>query len=273
MVAVVAAESAAWTRVADALSRVEAVGPDDSGLLAFGDEPGAGGILVERGRVCWAVAPGMQGRFKDLLATSTAARALDLDAVVERCRLDGRRLAQALLDAGFTTGELEAALRRHSAESLFELCRAGELAPRWTSRGAHGYSPQFTFRPLDVLLDVAELAVPELHRAGALELAQIAGPDRRAGAYCFDPRRGFAVPVAAVGETSVHELWRLGAWAAGVPLATRELGVTPALVLAATAAGEQVAVWWRAPLVYAVICGDRAGAAAIVAYHARSGGS
>jgi len=56
-----------------------------------------------------------------------------------------------------------------------------------------------------VLLDVAELAVPELHRAGALELAQIAGPDRRAGAYCFDPRRGFAVPVAAESAVDAIE--------------------------------------------------------------------
>jgi hypothetical protein len=52
-----------------------------------------------------------------------------------------------------------------------------------------------------------------------------------------------------------------------LPLATRELGATPSFTLAATAAGDTVAVWWRGELLFAVACDDRSGVAAVVTHH------
>jgi hypothetical protein len=75
------------------------------------------------------------------------------------------------------------------------------------------------------------------------------------------------VPVAAFGELTVHELATLGRWAMALPLATRELAATPSFTLAATAAGDTIAVWWRGELLFAVACGDRRGIAEVVAHH------
>lgn len=256
-----------WGRLIDALVRVEDIAPSDSGLLSFAVDPGHGGILVERGRICWAAAPGMQQRLRDLLQAFAEDRGVDLDRIYERCRAEGRLLGQTLVEEGWITpGELESALRRHSAESLIALCSDDEELTSWISRGGNGYSPRFTFRPVDVLLDVVALYVPDLQDVARLELARFDAPDRRGGAFCVQPHPD-VVPVAAFGEVTVQELWALGRWALSLPLATRELGATPSFTLASTAAGDTVAVWWRGALLYAVACGDRRGVAAVIANH------
>ena len=60
---------------------------------------------------------------------------------------------------------------------------------------------------------------------------------------------------------------RAGRWALALPRALRELGATPSFTLAATAAGDTVAVWWRGQLLYAVACADRLSVAAIIGHH------
>jgi len=260
-------QAAGWSKLIDALVRVEDVAPSDSGLLSF-DDPSDGGILVEKGRICWAAARGMQQRLRDLLQAFAGDRGVDFDRVYERCRAEGRLLGQTLVDEGWITShELERALRRHSAESLIELCSDDDQLTIWRPRGGHGYSPTFTFRPLDVLLDVAALYVPDLQDTARAELARFEAPDRRGAAFWVEPGHDIAVPVAAFGELMVQDVWTLGRWAISLPRATRELGATPSFTLAGTAAGDIIAVWWRDALLYAVACDDRHGIAAIVAHH------
>lgn len=260
-------EAQTWSRLIDTLVRVEDIAPSDSGLLSFGSTRRNGGILVEKGRICWAAAPGMQQRLRDLLQAFAEDRGVDLDRIYDRCRTEGKKLGQTLVEEGWITpGELEAALRRHSAESLIALCSDEEELTSWISRGGNGYSPRFTFRPVDVLLDVVSLYVPELQDAARLELARFGGPDIHGGAFCVDPEPD-VVPVAASGEVTVQELWALGRWALSLPAATRELGATPSFTLASNAGGEAVAVWWRGALLYAVACSDRRGVAAVIASH------
>ena len=111
-----------WNTLVEVLSRVERLSSTDSGLLSFGPTP-LGGIFVERGRVCWVAARGLQQRLRDLLEDYTK----DVDAlarVAERCRAEGLLLGQTLVAEGLLQpSELEVALRRHSAECLIELCR------------------------------------------------------------------------------------------------------------------------------------------------------
>lgn len=259
-----------WDRVLDALVRVEDLAPEDCGLLSFGVDPGLGGILVEKGRICWAAAPGLQRRLKDLLATSASRSDIDLDDLYQRCRREGRLLGQTLVEEGWIAPhELESALRRHSAESLIALCQLDDVLPIWTSRGSQGYLPRFTFRPIDLLLDVVELAYPESHALAQFELARFARPNLRAVAFYWDEPADAIVPVAASGDLAVHELWALGRWATLLPLATRELGTTPSFTLATTVTSETFAVWWRESLLYAVACSDRSDVAAVAAHHLR----
>lgn len=259
--------SVAWSNLIDALVRVEDVAPGDCGLLAFGGGPGGGGILVEKGRICWAAAPGMQQRLRDLLQESAPERSVDFERIYARCRDRGGLLGQTLVDEGWVTpDELELALRRHSAESLIALCHEDQRTS-WISRGSRGYSPRFTFRPVEVLLDVASLYAPEWQDAARSELARFDAPGRRGGAFLVDPGHDIAVPVAAFGELTVHELWTLGRWAISLPLAMHELGTTPSFALASTATRDTIAVWWRDALLYAVACDDRRGVTAIIAHH------
>jgi len=257
----------AWSSLIEALVRVESAEPHDAGLLSFGSDPDDGGIFVENQRICWAAARGMQGRLTDLLR-ATAVSPIDFDELYRRCRTEGRLLGQTLVEEGLvTTQQLEHALRRHSAESLVALCRGAGRLTMWTSRGGRGYAAQFTFRPLDVLFDAIALQAPDLQAVALGHLEAMSGQGRRGGAFAFDLEHAHAVPVAACGEPTVHELWILGRWALALPQAARELAATPAFVIAATPAGDTIVVWWRDQLLYAVMCEDRRSVAAITALH------
>jgi hypothetical protein len=263
----------AWSMLIGALAQVEGLAPDDSGLLSFGTPPGSGGIFVERGRVCWVAAHGLQRRLRDLLRTRANIKDAELDRVYERCRAEGRVLGQTLVEEGWIEPrELEIVLRRHSAESLVELCRGGaDPMTTWSSRGGIGYTPQFTFRPTDVLLDVAAVVAPQAQHAARLELAMLDGPGRRGAAFFVDAVLDTAIPVAEVGEgMTVQVLRTLGRWARSVAVATRELGASPSFTLVATATGDTISIWWRDALLYAVLCDDRSSVAAVTAHHLAS---
>lgn len=227
-----------WAKILDALIRVEEVSSDEVGLLHFGDDPRSGGIFVEGGRVCWAAARGMQQRLRELLG-------------------DGHDLA------AMNESELAAALRRHSAESLVELCR-DDAQPIWMSRGGRGFGARFTFRPVDVFLEVVALYAPEAAANAARELAPLISEERHAAAFRFG--HDAAIPLAAYGDFSLSEARALGRWANALPAATRELGATPAFTFAATAAGDTLGVWWSDDVLYAVACSDRRSSAALATY-------
>jgi hypothetical protein len=260
-------DDVAWDALLDALVRIEGLSAADSGLLSFGATAGNGGIFVDGGRICWAAAPGLQGRLRDLLQHRADLRDVDLDGVYERCRAEGRQLGQTLVAEGLIAApDLEAVLRRHSAESLVALCRSVEPTV-WSSRSGPGYAPQFTFRPVDVLFDVVALIRPDAHAAGLAGLAGFAAPGRRGAAFLRSPGDAAALPLARVGDASVQALRTLGRWALSLPVATDELGASARFTLAATASGETIAVWWRGALLYAVVCEDRRALADVTAQH------
>jgi hypothetical protein len=233
------------------LVQVEDIANSDSGLLAFGAD--AGGIFVERGRICWAAARGLSRRLQEILRSY--AHDTDFDAIYERCRNTGKLLGETLVEEGYITPrDLEVSLRRHSAESLLALCHDVHEEPVWRSRGERGYAPRFTFRPLDVFLDVIALTSPELHGTARAELLPFDAPDRLGAAFRLTDE---LVPVAAFGDLSVFELWNLGAWAANLPIASRELGSSAQLAIGGTSERDAFAVWWRADLLYIVISQDR----------------
>ena len=239
----------------NALVRAEDVAVADSGLLAFGPDADDGGIFVERGRVCWAVARGMGRRLHEILRSYAPDHTADFDAIYRRCRVKGQLLGQTLVEEGYITPEqLEVSLRRHSAEALLALGHAELDEPVWRSRGERGYEARFTFRPLDVLLDVVALWSPEAHGAAHEVLQRFDLPGRAGGAYHAGDE---ILPVAAFGDLTLHETWSLGRWAAQLPAATRELGSTSTLAIATTDAGDTIATWWRGDVIYVVVCEDR----------------
>lgn len=245
-----------WSNLINVLVQVEDVAGPESGRLAFGAQANAGAIFVERGRICWVVARGMSRRLHEILQSYSHDQSVDFGAIYQRCSASKTHLGQTLVDEGYISPhELEVSLRRHSAESLLALCQTelGELV--WTSRGERGYEPRFTFRPVDVLVDVVALRTPEIHARARTVLQHFDAPGRAGGAYRLDGHD--AMPVAVVGDLSVYELWSIGQWAANLPGATRELGSASQLAIATTDADDTIAVWWRGDLLYAVVCDDR----------------
>ncbi len=99
-----------WSALSDALLRVERLSEEESGMLAFGMSD-SGGVLVERGRVCFVGARGLGQRLRESLPDSNA---------------------DATPFGSMAPPDLEQALRRHSAECLLELCR-NPLPTRWAA--------------------------------------------------------------------------------------------------------------------------------------------
>jgi hypothetical protein len=256
-----------WSAILNVLVRCEEATAGACGVLSFGAPPHLGGVFVEAGRICWAAAPGLQRRLGDLLREHAMLSHVDLEALFIRCRAEGKPLGRALLEENLIPpGDLEAALRRHSAESLVELCR-DDLPTIWVPHSGRGYSPRLTFQPIEVLFDVVRLFHPGAQADAMAELGAVAGGSRHGGAFLVDDAREITVPVAELGGISVRELRALGRWSTSIATATRELGVAPTFTLAATGDGLTISVWWRGPLLFAVVCEDRATLAAVAARH------
>lgn len=255
-----------WSALADALQQIERLSPDDSGLLEFGMEQ-QGAIFVEKGRICWVAASGLGRRLRHLILAHSSIDKAELDRVCERCRTQGGVVGQTLVAEGLLEpAELEAALRQHSTESLIELCRA-PLPTRFRAHAGRGYTPRFTFRPVELLLDTIGASFPELRAEARRELDSLEVPGLEAAAFVFDAARDCLLPVVEHGQQTIAGLRALGRWASSMPHASLELAAAPSLTLAATEKGDSVLVWWRAGILFAVLCEDRARLAAVASRH------
>lgn len=255
----------AWPSVLDALTEVERLPADEAGLLSFGaGGPVDGGLYVERNQVCWAAAPNLKRRLLAMLRTCARLEPDQLDGILDRCRVEGRQLGALLVAEGHLDPDtLALVLRRHSAESIVELCRP-DRPTRWASRGEASYRPLVLLRPLEVLLDIGALYAGELQAAARDQLHAVAGPSRPGAAFALDDRHDGVVPIAERGaESSVSGLRDLGRWAAAQWRAGRELGTTPGFVLSSDDEGAAAVVWRRDQLLYVIRCDERFDAAVV----------
>jgi hypothetical protein len=245
-----------WASLLSAVTSIERLELADTGLLSFGVAP-IGAVLVERGRVCWVAAHGLQRRLRDLLRSSARADEAVLDRTYERCRAEGLLLGETLVAQGILqSAELESALRRHSAECLAHLCQTPQPLS-WASHLGRGYAPQFTFRALELLLDTVGLYYPELQVDAHRRLAPYGAPGRKGVAFVLDADLDAPLPLAEVGCDSVRGMTDLGIALCGMPLASRELGFTPSFTLCTRPGGDGVLAWWDEHTLFAVACQDR----------------
>ncbi len=255
-----------WTTLVDTMRHVEQLGLDDSGLLCFGDSP-QGGIFVERGRICWVAAKGLQRRLRDLLRHDSKLEPGTLDRAYERCRTEGLLLGQTLVAQGLLQpGELQRALRRHSAECLAHLCQRSQPLS-WASHVGRGYAPEFTFRAVDMLFDTVSLLHPELCSKARAELSRFEGPGRSGVAFTLDAELEPLLPVAQTGDRDLAALLGMARSALPIVAAGRELGTSPAFALGCAKDGSAIVVWSRDGVSFALACEDRASLAAATARH------
>lgn len=254
-----------WSLLSDALSRIERLESEDSGLLSFGLDS-SGGIFVEEGQVCWAAARGRSARLRELLNEHARVDAASLDAAFERCRAERKPFGDCLVGQGLLQRhDLSRALRRHSAECLVELCRTS-LPMRWTPHPG-GYAAPFAFRPADLWLEAVGYCYPEQLERAEWELSGRAGSESRLVAFVLDADEDCLLPLAALHSPSVAELRTLAHFASTMPRVSLELAAAPMFTLACTEDGHAAVVWWKAGVLFTELCQSREGLAVAAARH------
>jgi len=159
----------------------------------------AGAMLVERGRVCWAMSQRYPLRLTDILVaeqdTLTHAQLTELFAL---CRRDQLPLGETLVARGLVSlPVLHRALLRHTCEALDYLVREEASPWAWVAHSGYGYLPMLTFSPVEVVTGVRALANSALAARSLARLREVVRSDQRG--FAIERTRGAKVPLAQVG--------------------------------------------------------------------------
>lgn len=212
----------------------------------------AGALLIERGRVCWAMSERYRLRLTDILAAEQDTLSIDkLNEVFAMCHRDHMPLGETLVERGLVSlPVLHRALLRHICEALD--CLVREDTPwSWIEHSGYGYHPMLTFSPAEVLAGVRAIANP----AGAARALH------RLRTVVRDGQRGFAVersgrskvPLAQVGceGTDLAALADLAIQAEEVMAVATTMDIEVAL---ADLGGLACASWAEDNVLFVLLC-------------------
>ncbi len=238
------------------LSELEGLPNDATGALAFGPETKLSGVvLVERGRVCWAAAEGLQRRLTGLLreCCSPPLGADEAEQLFVECRQRGRPMGEVLVERGRVSPEaLRAALLHHTAESL-ALGESWTSAPRWVPHRARGYQSAFTFLPVELLSYASTMAQPEKVGDACERLRVLAG-ERNSAVFDMPGATLLGCQLPEDSTTSLRALSSAGAWAAK---SLAESTYASTLKFTRDRSGGVWVGWSDAGLTFLVHCHDR----------------
>ncbi|MEM9190367.1 MAG: DUF4388 domain-containing protein [Myxococcota bacterium] len=232
--------------VVQLLEFVENLGDRSTGVLSV-EGPESGRLLIERGRICWAVSGCMQRRLAQLLCEHADLTPAKLDTIVNRCRASRAPFGEYLVNSGLISEEaFREVLLKHTTEALGRL-GSGEPSSFVPHRHER-YDARFTYAPGELLASVGAAIMPEAHKLGRMELEQTLDVDGRGAA--FAEGAGRPVPVAIRGPVSaVGEVNQLGSWATRMARAALQADAAADLIWATTAKGTTAFVWRRHGLV------------------------
>ncbi len=242
---------------AELLHVFERVPSDASGALVREQSDGtmAGALLVEHGRVCWAMSRRYPRRLTDILADeqSTVSPA-QLDEVFAMCRREHRPLGETLIERGMVSLPiLHRALLRHTCEALACLV-CDEAAPwSWVAHSGYGYHPMLTFSPAEVLAGVRAVIDPTLAARTLARLTEVVQPGLRG--FAIERGSGARLPLAQIGCDSI-DLTTLTDLAAQ---ADEVMAVAAAAELDAAITeldGLACAAWLEGNLLFVLLCED-----------------
>jgi len=156
------ADSVAIGIAAPLLQQLSELPADATGSLLFGPDGQSGAVLVEGGRICWAISPRMRRRLTDLLChqRNPPLDRASVEDVIRTCRHDHKPFGEALVKAGIATEVgLRRALRQHNAESIALLANhgIGLDGARWLPHKNHRYDARFTFSAMELLTTLGAL--------------------------------------------------------------------------------------------------------------------
>ena len=224
------------------------------------DDQHVGSVLVERNQVCWAAAAGLRRRLLDLLRESLVSflDPVELEAIVQRCATEGRRVGEELVARSMVQGDvMRAAIKQHTIESFVALPEQLGERITWVDHRAQGYLPRFTFSPVELFVGVnARLYASEAE--GAEVALSVLDAGTAAATFARDDD-GDPLPVRIRGHhADLAQLMDLGVWADAAFGATP--GFSPeVLARAISLATGEVSIAWRTSrvLVHAAVLSER----------------
>ena len=185
----------------EALHVLERMPCDASGALVreHADGTMAGALLVEHGRVCWAMSRSYRIRLTDLLlAEEDSLSAAQLDEVVALCHRERMPLGETLLARGLVSlPVLHRALLRHTCEALDCLIRDDASPWLWVEHSGYGYLPMLTFSAAEVLAGVRAIENPSLAARALARLYDVIRADQFG--FAIERASGAKLPLAQLG--------------------------------------------------------------------------
>jgi len=246
------------------LSWIEAVPNNATGALTFDD----GLILVEKQRVCWAIAASMGVYLTELLCEFEQP-SLDrgqIEQIYRRCKRSGLRLSEALLSSGLISEtRLRGALREHNSEAIVRLSHAS-APPQFRKLIRGGYDDRFLVSTAELLATIgARSAEPRAVAAGKeLELTAIEG----ATGVAFVREAAFLPPtVVAVANhcaLPVEQLVRVCAWAADFFALSASVDARTSFASAMSGDNGTLVTWQRDDVGYVALCAHRVASARVI---------
>jgi hypothetical protein len=249
------------------LQHVEALPSGATGALTFGED---GVILVEKKRVCWAVAGDMKQRLTDILCDQQEPpiERAQLEQIFIRCKQDGTPLGETLVACGLVTEpELRAALLRHTCEAVIRLAQSRAVTPTNFARHLkESYDPRFVFTTAELLASLAGKRRNQLASEASRRLASSTLPDTSGFAFTRDLRAGRPVIVAVAKgcELAVSAALDIATWATGAFDLAGFVDRDVQIVAGTWCERITLVAWREAELSYAAVCTTRAASALLL---------
>jgi hypothetical protein len=237
----------------------------------------SGSVLVEGGRVCWAVATGMKERLTDILrhqASPALDRAL-LEDAYRRCRVHRKPLGEYLVESGLVSRDgLRRALRQHTGEAVAVLSRASDRSTEWREHRSKRYDASFTFSPSELLVGLGALRGYYKAREASERLHFVLDGAATGAAFVRSSDTAVLLPVAAVGadRIGVRELVDIGRWAAGILDVCQCFSPQRTLVSCTGGGGASFVAWQEGDILYVAACEDPSTSACTVVRTRRPSG-
>jgi hypothetical protein len=243
---------ATTTQVLQVLGRVPS---DACGALVrnLPDGSMAGAMLVEHGRVCWAMSQHHPRRLTDILvAENDNLTHAELNEVFALCRRDHMPLGETLVARGLVSlPVLHRALLRHTCEALHSLVDEEASPWSWVAHNGFGYHPMLTFSPAEILAGVRAIADPALAARALARLREVRRPDQQG--FAIERGRGAKIPLAQLGCETIDlvTLGDLAVHADEVTAVAQTIGVKVALAQLGELA---CASWTEQDVLYVLLC-------------------
>ncbi len=254
-------------RAINLLEEVDELSRDATGaIVAQSGTKDSGAILVENGRICWAMAPGMKQRLTEVLQhqVSPPIPKARIEELYRVCVKKGRPLGETLISAGLISpNDLRRALRQHTAEAI-AIMGENSTSSRFLPHNGRGYEAAFTFSTGALLCSLGALKNSIL-ATKANQRLHMTLPETCTGVVYLRDQGASPTPLAMAGEHEfqVGEIQQLAAWSSSMLDISGALGDSTQFMAASDSKGQAIGFWQEDRLLFTARCPDKSALARV----------